>query len=485
MKRTRIIPLLTAILFTVSCGSTGGENAVTDGATKDPTGTTEVETEAFDFTKAVEKRDFGGTAFRILGRNDGDMSALHAYELSTDSENGDIINDAVFHRNKKVGEYFNITFETELVGREESLSLVRNSVLAGDKAYDLVWGFVGTMSSLAVSGCLDDFASYDMLSLESEWWNQPAREGLTVEGKLLLAFNDIPFTSMLSTHCLFMNKRVADDLGVKDVYKTVSNGKWTLDTLLTLTADRKNDLNGDGNFDENDTYGFISSYGASGIFTTGCAVSVLKVNGREIELTLMNDKTQSVIEKVYRLAYDNNSTYIVDNSLEKTVANMFSNGQSLFYSGFLADPLSYFRDMKDDFALLPLPKYDENQDSYYTTISGGNGMLGIPVDVRDRDMTGLVTEALAIESYQNIRPAVLETVMIGKLLRDDESVDIFDMIISGIKVDFAFLYTGKGYGRTLRDLLMKQSTDLSSYYAEREAAAIDYYNEVIQSYLEK
>ena len=164
---------------------------------------------------------------------------------------------------------------------------------------------------------------------------------------------------------------------------------------------------------------------------------------------------------------------------------MFSNGQSLFYSGFLADPLSYFRDMKDDFALLPLPKYDENQDSYYTTISGGNGMLGIPVNVRDRDMTGLVTEALAIESYQNIRPAVLETVMIGKLLRDDESIDIFDMIISGIKVDFAFLYTGKGYGRTLRDLLMKQSTDLSSYYAEREAAAIDYYNEVIQSYLEK
>ena len=75
--------------------------------------------------------------------------------------------------------------------------------------------------------------------------------------------------------------------------------------------------------------------------------------------------------------------------------------------------------------------------------------------------------------------------MVGKLLRDDESVEVFDTIISGIKVDFAFLYTGKGYGRTLRDLLIKKSTDLSSYYAEREAAAIDYYNEVIAAYLEK
>ncbi len=59
----------------------------------------------------------------------------------------------------------------------------------------------------------------------------------------------------------------------------------------------------------------------------------------------------------------------------------------------------------------------------------------------------LVTEALAVESYKNIRPAVFETVM--------------------------------------KEMLMKRSTDLSSYYAERETAAINYYNEVIASYMEK
>lgn len=97
----------------------------------------------------------------------------------------------------------------------------------------------------------------------------------------------------------------------------------------------------------------------------------------------------------------------------------------------------------------------------------------------------LVTEALAVESYKNIRPAVFETVMKDKLLRDDESIEIFNTIISGIKVDFAFLYTANGYGLTLKELLMKRSTDLSSYYAERETAAINYYNEVIASYMEK
>lgn len=482
MKRTLSVILLAALLLTVSCGDGG---AVSETTVLTEPETTPEETTVGDFTATVEKRDFGGAVFTILGRNDGDMALLHAYELTTDTGNGDVINDAVYRRNHKVGEYFNVTFDAQLVGRDESVQLVKNSVLAGDKAYDLVWGFVGSMSTLATSGCLDDFASYDMLSLDREWWNQPAREGLTVEGRLLLAFNDVPFTSMLSTHCLFMNKRVADDLGVEDVYKTIKEGKWTLDKLLELTSGKANDINGDGNLDENDNYGYISSYGASGIFTTGCGVSVLKVNGDQIELTFMNDKTQNVVEKVYRLAFDNDSSFIVDNSREKLTASMFSNGQSLFYSGFLSDPLSYFRGMKDDFALLPLPKYDEAQESYYTTISGGNGMLGIPVDVRDRDMTGLITEALAIESYQNLRPAVLETVMVGKLLRDDESVEVFDTIISGIKVDFAFLYTGKGYGRTLRDLLIKKSTDLSSYYAEREAAAIDYYNEVIAAYLEK
>lgn len=485
MKNSARLLALLLSLTLVSCGET---QIHVDSETDETSGDTTVEisdTAEPDFTQIVEQCDFGSKVFKILGRNDGDMSTLHQYELSTDTENGEVINDAIYQRNQKVGEYFNISFETELVGRDESVSLVKNSVLAGDQAYDLVWGFVGSMSTLAVNGCLDDFLSYDTLSLDSKWWNQPAREGLTVEGRLLLAFNDIPFTSMLSTHCIFMNKRVAEDLNIEDIYQTVKNGDWTLDKLLKLTADKANDINGDGNYDQNDTYGFISSYGASGIFTTGCGVSVLKLKGSEVELTLMNEKTQSVVEKVCKLAFENSSTYIVDNSMEKTVAQMFANGQSLFYSGFLSDPLSYFRDMDDDFALLPLPKYDNAQENYYTTISGGNGMLGIPTDVRDRKMTGLVTEALAIESYQNIRPAVYETVMKNKLLRDDDSVEIFDTIISGIKVDFAFLYTSKGYGRTLKDLLMKKSTDLSSYYAERESSAVDYYNEVIESYLEK
>nr|MBQ4317842.1 hypothetical protein [Clostridia bacterium] len=231
-------------------------------------------------------------------------------------------------------------------------------------------------------------------------------------------------------------------------------------------------------------YGFMTSYGASGIFTTSCDAPIMTLNDDlSIKFEVMSEKMQNIVEKAYKLTFENNSTYIVENVKERDIAKMFSEGHSLFYSGFLSDALLFFRGMEDDYALIPFPKYDAAQDKHLTIISGGNSMLCIPKTVADEDMVGAVTEALAYESYTSIRPAVYETVMVDKLLRDDESAKMFDIIIDGIDINFGWIYHGaNGFGRILRDLLQMQSTDLSSYYASRESAAMQQYNETIELY---
>ncbi len=481
MRNVKFISLLLMTsLLTAACGTTASPSDTADTTSESPETTAETTN---DFTSYLAQEDFGGATYNILGRADGDLASLYAYELTTDTENGDIINDTVYQRNAKICDYFNINITSELLGREEMAEAVKTSVMAGDNRYDLLWGSIVVMPSLATGGYLRNLYDLDELSLDMPWWNQTVVESLTIDGKLPLAFCDIPFTSMLFTHCMFVNTRLADEYLDENIYDIVNDGRWTMDKCLTVTADLNNDVNGDTIYDENDFYGFMSSYGAIGIFSTSGGQHVLNIGpDNSVTLTVMTDAMQSIVDKTYKLAYDNNSSYIVDNSLEGEIARMFADGQSLFYSGFLSDPLLYFRDMPDNFMLIPFPKYDEAQDGYYTSISGGNGMLAMPQTLRDEHFTATITEALAIESYQNLRPAVYETVMVGKLLRDEESYSMFETIIDGIKIDFGWLYTDKGFGRTLRDLMQKRTTDLSSYYSSREAMAEQYYKDVINAY---
>ena len=53
--------------------------------------------------------------------------------------------------------------------------------------------------------------------------------------------------------------------------------------------------------------------------------------------------------------------------------------------------------MSDDFGLIPAPKYDENQEKYYTLIQGTSAMCGVPASVQESDLefVGLVSESLA------------------------------------------------------------------------------------------
>lgn len=478
MRKFTSALLLISILAALSaCGGTEQPAA-------DTTADTTPEETLSAFEQNVPKADFGGAKFRIVGRADGDLQSLHVYEMTAETENGDVINDAVYARNMKISDYLNVEIVCELSARNDVTALVQNAVMSGDDAYDLVWNHMASILPLINNGLTADFHSFDAISLDKPWWNQTVVENFTIGGKLPLGFCDIPFTAMLYVHCMFVNKSLADEYLDEDIYTTVSDGRWTMDKLLSVTSDMSRDVNGDGAYDGEDSYGFMASYGEMGIFTTSGAAPILDIAADgSLTLRVMSERMQDIVDKSYKLAYDNNSSYVVSNNKEKDIAKMFAEGKSLFYSGFLSDPLLHFRDMKDDFALIPFPKYDEAQDSYRTTISGGNGLFIIPKTVQNTAMVGAVTDALAYESYQTLRPAVLETVMVGKLLRDEESVRMFNTIIDGIHIDFGWLYhSAAGFGRILRDLTQKKSTDLASYVAQNEAAAMAHYQSIIELY---
>ena len=113
-------------------------------------------------------------------------------------------------------------------------------------------------------------------------------------------------------------------------------------------------------------------------------------------------------------------------------------------------------------------------------------MLGIPLTVADPDFTGLITEALAIESYNSVRPAIYETVMENKLLRDEDSVEMYETLLDGIRVEFAVVYhsSNSDIPFTLWNLTEKKSTDLASYINSRGPKALAAYQKIVDAWYE-
>ena len=251
-KRTVSMLLISALLATVSCGSTGTANSEGTTSSSEATTETTVETTAPDPLSSLRKEDFGGRTYTMLGINDTSMSALAPNELNATDLNGDIINDTIYNRNRKIEDIYNIKITAETKPNGDIVSLVKSSVLAGDCPYDLVWVAMSGGSTLATSGVLANFYDFKDIDLTAEWWNQRATEQLTVNGQCYLQLNYIPYTGMLFTHCMFYNHNVAEKYLTESMYDLVRNGKWTIDKFLEVTENAKQDRNGDSVYEEKD-----------------------------------------------------------------------------------------------------------------------------------------------------------------------------------------------------------------------------------------
>lgn len=477
---------LACILLLCACGTEKTETTdATDTAT-DRTAVPVTEKEEPDSAKELlGTYDFGGEVYRILGREYAKLGNMPSYEFDTELENGDIINDTIYTRNRTVEELYNVVITAEQV--PDVTPVLTKSQMANDCAYDLVWAHIVGMSGVAAKGLLSNFYDIPVIDLTAPWWNQLATESLTVNDRCYLQMNYIPFTGVLLSHCLYFNKAIAADYDIAELYTLVSDNQWTFDTFSEISKRVSGDLDGSGDLDEKDLYGLLCSHGTSGAaFSVAMGTKAIRINDdNTVTLTMLSDKNQSILDKIVDLTRDPSTYMITDYAKENELAIKFAAGEALFYSGFMSDSYQFFRDMEDDWGMLPFPKYDESQAQYITTVTGGTGLLGIPKLVKNEELVGVVTEALAIESLYNIYPAVYETVFEDKLMRDENSLLMFELLLNGLEIDFGRTFKNAAYTDMMCDLVAKGSTDLASTEKKLAKAAQKHYESILAFYNEE
>ena len=473
-----LIPLL------VSCGS--DTTSVSDDTTA--AGTEAITTEAVTGREAIDDElgeyDFNGYEFRIATCN----NASDFYYI--EEETGDVVDDAVYSRNRTVEERFNCKIKVISDTGHRETEIITNSVSAGDDMIDLVNWHVMVLGGLVTSDYFVNWNDVPNINFNKPWWSDSNEEHLSYDGYCPIAIGDLLLGTIGNTYCIFYNKTIGQNYDMPNMFDVVNSGEWTIDYIADTVKEMYTDINGDGVRDDSDFYGYVSN-SQSHLNTYMWAFNNLIYTKKDNKLVFsMNmEKTADIAEKLVSYFRTNagfradfpylpGTTGTVNHGYAGT---LFLNKQALFANGTVGGALGSFRDLEDDYSILPYPKWDEIQDDYITIVDGGHRVMAIPVTAQDLEKLGTIIEALCAESYKQVVPAYYDVALKLKGTRDEESIHMLDKLLDSRVYDFGFIYDNwKGASFIVQRVLSSESENFASYWAANETAIMAHYDSMIE-----
>lgn len=458
MKKKVISIILLAAFFASMAVSCGSAESVS-GTSADTDASDEI---ASDITEPEKKYDFDGDAFNVIGGNGAMINFPY------DEENGDVINDVLVARDRYIDETYNIKIRYNITESEEACKALTNSVLAGDNEYDMLAATAIDAGKIARNNILYNILEMDGLTTDAPYWSRLVSENCRLNGKLYFLSGDILPVIYTMPSCIFMNCDVAEKYGIgrDEVFRAVEDGEWTLDKLIDYTKDTSADLNGDGAIKLADDFiGYASLEGslAAGVLAVGSGVKLCTENEDEkITVDLMNDRVLGLIEKARVLFADYKPNTNSDSLHQALRENRF-----IFSQHYTSSAFTRYRDVEADYSILPIPKYDEAQDRYYSHRTHVCLTMSIPVTNAQPDRTGAILDTFAYLSNRDILPIYYNVKVAQKGLRNDDSIEMLGIISESRGFDI-----GEGYGWT-EDLSAKVNTMLVSTKKNNVASLVD------------
>lgn len=435
MKKQISLILLAAVLASVFACE-GRQNDVADETTAGDT-TPEVTTE---LTDGLPDKNMDGFTFNIHHSTQASMSWVNL-ELDAEAENGEHLNDAIYKRNQYIEERFKCKLNITEAPWNENAGNFRSIVMAGDNPYDIFFIYGNRVMSNLDS--IADFKNVPHINLDAEYWNPLATGAFNVGGKQIAVAGNYTLSYLSSAGCFIYNKRIADENKTGSMYDLVRSGKWTTDKFFEIARKGTRDLDGNGKYDENDQFGIISESAKAfyDSMVSGANIYYLEKDseGYPVFRLAKNEKGVSFFQKLVNVMKTDPYMYFDDSKDVNTATDTvkFDSGNALFMrtrTNFIGN----YREMKDDFGILPIPKYDESQEDYVTNCGVGEiAVLPRSYDKSRLDNVGILLEAMAFRSQQTVVPTYKEVLLQTKFTRDEDSGEMIDIVFSGISFDLA------------------------------------------------
>lgn len=445
MKK-KILALLLALLMTaptfISCSDSGNNGDTdTDNTTTNVSGTedgtaeeeTDSNVDENGYVKdSLPELDFGGQTVNVLYWSDVENQEFEAEEFT-----GENVNDAIYQRNLNVEDTLGITYNW--IGTpgnggniDAYVAKVREAYTAGDNAYDILASYSRTIMASVINGFTTNLESAPYLDFEKPWWPDNLLAESTINDHLYLVSGDISTNVLHMMYCVYYNKQLVEDYQLEDPTELVFENQWTLDKLVSMTTDGYLDLNGNGQKDVNDQFGFTITNYHNDAFYTG---SDLKLVEHDAEKTLIvspdffGEKAISVIEKLGPWE-SSNDVYIGDN-----YETPFTEGRSIFTINRAHYASKALRDSELSYGIVPVPKYDEAQQNFRTVMGNPVTLYSVSANCQYVDVCAAVLECMGSNGYRLTTPAIFENNMKKKYSVDDVNAQMYDIVRESVSFE--------------------------------------------------
>lgn len=359
MKAKRLISLFLLTMLTVSCGS--NEHSI-DEISSDTETQAEEDTFVYEFS-----RDYAGSEFTVL--NAEDIYSMRA-QIDREETTGEPLDDAMYNRCRTLEDKMGITFVEENMYLYDIAGKAMNLILAGDTTYDAIYITAEDLHQFTSGGYLNDLMQYDAFHFDREWWHQSYNQANIIDGELYAAAGSSQLMVIDSLWVLYFNESMMDELKLDHPYELVRNGEWTLDRLseyLKVGAM----LNGDDSFawNENGSCVYGLSSGGSHYFLRGAGEMCVESDNGELVFTADSERFYNVVSKIASiLSVDDGCVFQHiggDDGVPGNYIYTFESGRAMFLTAEISKT-ARMRNIDFNFGIVPNPKYDEDQELYYT-----------------------------------------------------------------------------------------------------------------------
>jgi len=416
----------------------------------------------FIYADVAPDRDYGGAEFRIL-------CTLQTQQFFDESSHIDAVKTAAVKRNQIVSDMFNI--EIKYIAEDGNganevgfATSVRNACLAGssDDTYDLVipQSYYGV--ALGIEGLYYDFNDSEYLMRDKEWYYQSINEQCEVEGQTYFLATTFLMDKTTAAEVVYYNVDLGEEHGIDEdkIYDDVLSGAWTIDKLQTYAANAAGDDNIKGVVS--------SSHGIRGMMI-GCDTPFAeKDDNGQYQITYYNNHLVDVFDKVF--SFFNKNEYIEAKELDMNL-DMFPDGKTIFAITYAHSMLeSNNIDSAVDFTILPMPKFNEQQENYITDVQRWE-LVSVPTPA-DADRACIILDALSYYNNEELIPVYWESLLGVRFARNDKASQIVEIIRNSIYYDFTAvfqletkkIYAGSGGMPNAATLIMNGKDELASWW---------------------
>lgn len=389
--------------------------------------------------------DLGGREFRVVQRWFGyntNPTYFGGEVIWTEDESGAMSEVSLAKKRalERVQKDYNCTvtgeIRTDTAG--EIRAFIENDILSGAPTVDFCFETYYYYFPFAENGYLANLADLGV-NLSADWWDSGAVRDLSISGKHFYGLGDINTYDNDGTFVMLFNKRLYEEkLGdVSELYKLAADGGWTFDVLREKVE----------GFGKDETYGLLTHKDNLYVHLLAAGERVVGKDADDRAVfTLDNDRALQVYNDAVELYINTDDVLLYENLLigiehrPDNTLDAFKEGRGLFY---LSTPLQRhkLKDMEDEYGILPMPKYNSEQEEYYHGVANHclSAVFVPKTKLSEGDSgkeIGILLDALGKYSKEEVTPVYLK-----EAAPDEESQRMLELVLSARTYDLGSVYS--------------------------------------------